>query len=271
VKVRLLGTGASEGFPAIFCDCPVCSAARRLGGKDLRSRSGALVDDILKIDLGPDTLCQIHRDRLNPVTWKHVVYTHSDDDHFAVRELQYLFPPFTTGNKAEFDVGANETILRQIHKELKGIDGLRTYRLPAFEAVDVGPYRITGVRAAHLDEEEALNLLVDDGRAQMLYATDTGWWPDETWEFLESLARPLDLLVIDCTHGGCDCTYRGHLNIDQVLELRRILLKDGALLGRSRVITTHHCHRGGLTHDQLAARLVPHGIEVGYDGLEVSL
>ncbi len=29
MKLQYLGTAAAEGIPALFCNCPVCTAARR--------------------------------------------------------------------------------------------------------------------------------------------------------------------------------------------------------------------------------------------------
>lgn len=271
MKVRLLGTGAADGLPAIFCDCRLCESARELGGKDIRSRSSALVDGSLKIDLGPDTLCQIHQFRLNPTDWEYVLYTHSDDDHFAVRELQYLLPPFVNGRAAKFQIGANDTVLGRIATELKGSDVIRTFRLSSFQTSQLGKYKVTGIRAKHLDEEDALNLIVDDGDKKLLYATDTGWWADPTWRFMESLDAPLDLLVVDCSHGCKDIDYCGHLDIGGVIRMRERLVKAGALTAKSRIVSTHHGHNGGLTHAELSEALNPHGIEVGFDGLEISL
>ena len=37
------GTGASEGVPSPFCDCPMCNYAREHGGKDVRKRSCCLL------------------------------------------------------------------------------------------------------------------------------------------------------------------------------------------------------------------------------------
>ena len=55
MKLRYLGTAAYEGIPSLFCQCELCKKARELGGKNLRSRSQALVNDDLLIDFPPDT------------------------------------------------------------------------------------------------------------------------------------------------------------------------------------------------------------------------
>lgn len=55
MKITYLGTAASEGLPAPFCTCPVCQKARQEGGKSVRTRTQALVDESLLIDFPPDT------------------------------------------------------------------------------------------------------------------------------------------------------------------------------------------------------------------------
>ena len=35
MKLLYLGTAAAEGWPALFCSCPVCESARKEGGRNL--------------------------------------------------------------------------------------------------------------------------------------------------------------------------------------------------------------------------------------------
>ena len=53
--VKYLGTGAAEGIPAVFCHCNICKHARQKKGRNIRTRSQALIDGKLLIDFGPDT------------------------------------------------------------------------------------------------------------------------------------------------------------------------------------------------------------------------
>src|SRR5438270_9602508 len=87
MKIRLLGTGAADGIPAFHGDCRICRHAREHKGKDIRSRSAAVVDGCLKIDLPPDTLMQMHQSGTNARDWSALLFTHSDEDHFAVDQL----------------------------------------------------------------------------------------------------------------------------------------------------------------------------------------
>lgn len=272
MKVLLLGTGAADGIPALFCDCAVCRFAREHGGRETRSRSAALVDGCLKIDLGPDTLSQVHTHRLNPADWKWLAYTHSHDDHFAPRELQYLFPPFATETTPSLEILANAKLVEKIRCMAPEAESLPARVIRPFETAELGPYRVTALLATHQNgDEDALNLLIDDGCSLLLYATDTGWWEERTWHAVESLPKPLDLLVVDCAHGDRMIEYNGHMGVEMVLRMRDRLMKSGAIAETSRVVSTHHCHRGGLTYEQLVARLEIHGVQAGYDGMCIEI
>ena len=55
MKLQFLGTAAAEGIPSLFCQCDVCEKARARGDREIRSRSQAIVNDCLIIDLPCDT------------------------------------------------------------------------------------------------------------------------------------------------------------------------------------------------------------------------
>lgn len=53
MKIRYLGTAAAEGWPALFCSCPICTKARAEGGRNLRTRTQAILDGELLLDFRP--------------------------------------------------------------------------------------------------------------------------------------------------------------------------------------------------------------------------
>ena len=55
MKLQYFGTAAAEGWPALFCGCDACRRAREAGGRNIRTRSQALIDDKLLIDFPADT------------------------------------------------------------------------------------------------------------------------------------------------------------------------------------------------------------------------
>ena len=39
MEFRYLGTATAEGLPTMFCKCPVCERSRKLGGRNIRTRT----------------------------------------------------------------------------------------------------------------------------------------------------------------------------------------------------------------------------------------
>jgi len=274
MTIQILGTGAAEGIPALGCNCEVCCTARERGGKNIRSRSGALIDNLLKIDFGPDTLYHIHRERLNPTDWRFLVFTHSHHDHCAREELQYLLPGFAPPETARnLRIFGNAAVKAKVESVVV-YTGLRLEctLIRAFERYSIGDYTLTPVRATHMTEvpdEEVLNLIIEHNGRRLLYACDTGWYPEETWDFLANVK--LDLLILECCFGFKPNEYAGHLDFERCLEVVQRLRKQGTLSSRSQVVLTHFSHNGGALHEELEARATPVGILIGWDGMRLNL
>ena len=80
------GTGAAEGVPSPFCDCPMCNYAREHGGKDVRKRSCFRLGRNIMIDMGPDIFTQaLQYGSMCDI--EHVLITHTHDDHFNFTAL----------------------------------------------------------------------------------------------------------------------------------------------------------------------------------------
>lgn len=265
MKVQLMGTGGAEGIPALHAHTRVSNHARVHGGKDVRTRSAALVNGEFKLDLGPDTVCQVHRLNLDTHDWTAVFYTHSDLDHLAIPELQYFLYPFDQeGFAMPFPVYGNEHVVQRIADYYPDWP-IELHQTESFRPFTHGHFQLTPIQARHLIEEDAQNLILDDGERTLLYATDTGYWAEVTWRFLEKVK--LDALVIECTEGYRKTGYDGHLDIELCRAVVCRLREMGTLSPQSIVCTTHHSHNGGATHADLEADLNPDGILVGYDGL----
>lgn len=257
-----MGTGAADGIPGLFSTSRVCEYARRVGGKEIRSRSSALVDGVVKIDFGPDTWAQVQALGLRPMDWQAILLTHSHDDHFTPSEFKYLFPPFAEEVKPPTVYG-NTKVCELLRRAFERASEIPLFPLRPFQKVTIGDYEITPIKAFHQEDEDSLNFIVRREKA-LLYAVDTGMYESETWEFLS--VQKIDLLVIECTGGLNPCRYGMHLNAEQVVEMVERLRKTAALMLDSRVCTTHHGHTGDATHEELETFFAPYGIEVGYDG-----
>jgi phosphoribosyl 1,2-cyclic phosphate phosphodiesterase len=268
LRLTLLGTGAADGIPSFYGDTEVNRYARLHGGKDIRSRSAALVDEELKIDLGPDTLGQCQRFGIDPMDWTAVLFTHSHADHLCRSELQYFLHPFNERDQLKFTIYGNRKVLDLIYAAYADWP-MELIETRSFETFAHAGYEITPIHANHALDEDSQNLIVRRNGCSLLYATDTGYWEEKTWEFLQD--QKIGTLVIECTDGFETSDYWGHLNIAQCAEVVERLRRQGTLKPNAQVLTTHHSTRGGATHSQLEVALCEYGIEPGYDGMVVDV
>ncbi|MBR5009902.1 MAG: hypothetical protein IKY06_04600, partial [Clostridia bacterium] len=89
MKIQWLGTAAAEGWPAVFCTCEACKKAAQLGGKNIRTRAGAIVDDVLLIDLNPDLYAQKLSLGLDLCLLKDIIVTHNHGDHLTPLYIEF--------------------------------------------------------------------------------------------------------------------------------------------------------------------------------------
>ena len=88
MKIKYLGTGAAEGIPALFCHCDICNYARKMKGKNIRTRAQLLIDNELLIDFGPDTLMHSIQYDIELANILYCLITHTHDDHLYVDDLR---------------------------------------------------------------------------------------------------------------------------------------------------------------------------------------
>src|SRR5699024_8159928 len=137
-----------------------------------------------------------------------------------------------------------------------------------FQKYEIGEFIITPLLADHGPAENCFIFHIQRDNLQYLYGNDTGWFPEETWEWLEN--TKLNIVTLDCTNGLIP-KRRHHLNIDAVKDIKRRLIEKKVIDHTSRVIATHFSHNIHLTHHELEEQLNPHKIEVAYDGMVLSL
>ncbi len=271
--LRVLGTAAAEAWPAPFCVCEACDRARFRGGKDVRSRASYLIGDAVKVDWPPDSVMHALRDGLDYALVKHLFITHGHFDHCAVGDLEFRRQGFAVlGEGAVLNVYGSQAVLDYLNGRLREPQALalKYHRLRVLEPVTVErTITVTPVRAAHAsEEEEALNFVIETGRKSILIGHDTGWYAEETWDFLGT--KELDVLFMDCTMGP-QAGRIGHMGIPALIEVQQELRKRGALAPDCQFLATHFSHNGGMLHEDLEAELEPHGMRAAYDGLELEV
>lgn len=278
MKFKFLGTGAAEGFPAMYCGCAYCEAARKSGGKDLRTRSQAMIDEDFLIDYPSDSFIHAMQYRLRMDSVKYIFVTHSHLDHFApedatMRGLAFahnIREPLVTvyGNEAVKKVydWAHETMIGKIK------DGY-TYRLlKAYEPVQAGEYTVIPLPARHDPNENCYIFVIRKGGKTILYGNDTGMLYEEVFDYLKEQNIYFDMVSLDCTMVENPVSDEGsHMGIDGVVRVKARLMKSGNADGRTKFFANHFSHNGNPTQERLEKLLLPHGIMPAYDGLEVEL
>lgn len=270
MNIHILGTAAAEGFPGIFCRCEHCIKARQLGGKNIRSRSSAIIDGILKVDFPPDSYYHVLRDGIDMAAIKYLLITHTHSDHLQADELEMRNPIYAHGIDHPLKIFGHDQAMQhclqavKLNKdriELQLIQPFRTFEL------EEGTY-VTPLLADHDRRQTCLLFYIERNGKVLLYGHDTGWFPEETWQWLKG--KSFDAALLDNTNGPLPGR-RNHMNNDAILEMKEAFESNGMLKKDGTVIVTHFSHNCGMLHEDLEAFYSPHGIKVAFDGMKLTI
>ena len=274
MRVLFLGTGAAEGYPAMFCECAHCTTARARGGRNLRRRSALLVNDDLLIDMGPDLMASMHATGANFGRVSTMLITHSHGDHFHLANLYMRRGGFCATTPAMMDVfgtpPTTEAIMTAANERNLSAEEfhLRLNTIQPGDSWQAGRYRVTAFRAMHAEELEPVFFAIEEGGRTLLYASDTGPFPEETWQQLREFK--FDCAIVESTMGiGPPGTH--HLSMHQCVEHHEALESNGLLQPGAPRYATHFSHNRTPPYLECAEFFAPHGIEPAYDGLVVQV
>jgi phosphoribosyl 1,2-cyclic phosphate phosphodiesterase len=250
MKITFLGTGTSVGIPSIGCDCDTCLSDDR---RDKRLRASILIEENeQKIIVDTSTDFRYQALRIGLKRLDAVLFTHAHADHcFGLDDAR----PLMFRNKMAIPVYASAVTW----------EGLRRVYSYAFEPSQSGVPQIiphTIEKDFKLGGLEIKPLTVMHGKlpvtafriGDFAYVTDCNVIPETTLAEL----RGLDVLVIDALRFK---THPTHMSLDEALEYIKLLKPHRALL-------THISH--DIKHQETSGHL-PAGVEIAYDGLEVTL
>ena len=271
MKLTVLGSGAAEAIPDPYCSCEVCQTARREGGRHIRGRSAALINDDLLIDLGPDIVSAASQFRLFLGNLSTVLITHRHSDHWVPQNLMWRESGFTPTLVAPLTVYGPADAPQGYEPDFERMTNLEYHPVTSGDHWTTGAYRVTAVPATHGDGKlEALLYVVDDGAHRVFYATDTSSLSEDAWDILRPLG-PFDLILLDATSGlrsGGDA----HHGFEKFVETRARMIEEGLLILEKTTLAAHHfSHNGGLTHTGLVDKYKPYDVAVSYDGRVFSL
>ena len=274
MKIRFLGTAAAEGMPALFCKCDACKKARELGGKNIRTRSQAMVNDTLLIDFPCDTYMHILQNGIDLTHIHHCVITHTHSDHYYPTDMTFVMPGYAElpEDYKGLHIYGSSAIAEEMEKIQKKTGGLTDYCcLPVFEPCVIDEFVITPLKACHGATDPYI-YIIDDGTRRMLYANDTDIFPEETWDYLVSTKQRLDMVSMDCTGGAYEeLSYQGHMCVGRNIKCRDRLLETGICDENTVFVLNHFSHNGLHTlHEDFSKIAEEYGFISTYDGMELA-
>lgn len=278
MKLQYIGTGAAEGFPGMFCQCEACERARKAGGHNLKTRSCAIIDDQVLIDLSPDLYVQSLLLGLELGKVKDLVVTHTHKDHLdsfflglRARDGATKLPKIMEEENYLSVYGSSfvETAVHRALEEESYSNDSRIRFIPVETGIwfQAGRLKFCPLKANHKKAELCHIYAVTDGSGSLLYANDTGALSEETLDMVGSLGLVFDVVSMDCARGTLPGD--GHMGIKENLDLKKCLEQMGCTGPNTRYYLNHLSHMSGVIHDDLQRMMRAEGFTVAYDGMAV--
>ncbi|MBQ7700445.1 MAG: hypothetical protein IJT49_08905 [Clostridia bacterium] len=281
MKLTYIGTAAAEAIPGLFCECSFCENARRVKGRELRRRSGAVIDNDLMIDFSPDAYTGTLSLGIRLNELRYLLFTHSHADHFCVHELEYRRTPVfcvLPEDREKLKVYGNRNIesgLKNVFGDDLSQQGFEFSFVFPYVPFHFGDYTVTPLSVIHNPPEDAYIYLIEKGGVKLLYANDSGMFPEKTFEYLKGIK--LDIISLDCTLGHSPHA-TGHMGFSANLKVKEILVENGCVKDDT-VFVSHHFSHNGLradnpgevdwTYENFMEMAKPHGFIMSYDGLVI--
>lgn len=280
MKLQYLGTAAAEGIPALFCECENCKRSRQLGGRNIRSRSQALLDDTILIDFPADTYMHFIQHNVPFAKIKTCLVTHSHSDHLYPKDIlmringnfAHVSPdsePLTFyGDESSYQMIQN--VIETGHIPEKDV---RNVLISLNETFEVEGYQVTAIRANHDPASTPVLYVIRKDDTSVFYSNDTGEYPQESWECLRRLCKdgkPLSLVSFDCTSGNTVSDYYGHFDLGRCQKAREQMLQEGIADENTKFVLNHFSHNGDdVVYEDFVKIAATYDYEVTYDGMIV--
>lgn len=274
MKFQFLGTAAAEGIPALWCECEVCRRSREIGGRALRTRSQAIIDDQLLIDFPADTYAHLLKNKLDLLNVHNILITHSHQDHLYELDFGMLSPGFShVPADFKLNIYGSDKVGEMVSPKIANIPQLASFtEVKAFEPFCAGKYSVTPLKAIHDPNAGPLFYMISDGEKTVLYGHDTHYFCDEVWEYLAKVKPHFDLVSLDCTNGMRPMNYVGHMGFYENRQVRDRFIAEGYADEKTIFVSNHFSHNAeSVVYDDLAKIAAKEDFLVSYDGMIVTL
>ena len=274
MKITYMGTAAAEGVPALFCQCDACQTAKREKGKNIRSRMQTLINDDLLIDFPPDTFMHMIHNGLDLDLVQNILITHTHEDHLFAPDISYRMDGYC-GKRPPFklNIYSDREVYRLIDDYIQSVKGEKSFYevvnlvVPApFTSYAVGEYTVYPLLADHNPPENCYMYIVQDKQGKtLLYAHDTGYFPQQTWDFLKNSNFLFDFISLDCTSGWLESD-RIHMGMSCCKRVRDTLCDMGLTHENTLYVVNHFSHNGLRgSHEELEAYAHTFGFTAAFD------
>lgn len=281
MKLKYYGTGAGYGLPEVFCNCRICRHARENGGKDIRTRSMALLDGRLAIDLSVDTFHHCAFAGLDMTKVRHVIVTHNHHDHFFTTDLFSRVKGMDDPVNFYISEGSGVAVRATVEKHKADFaSGKRdpeawtraeVHTIEYFKPVKILDYIITPLPALHKSAPDPMIFVIESEGKSILWAHDTGKFLPDTVEWIRNSGLVFDFVSMDCTlRRGAQIT-QSHMDLDWCIEMADLLRSNGNADDNTKFALSHIGHLVDRTHDELTAEAAEVGMIVAYDGMEIEV
>lgn len=277
MKVKFFGTGAWEGIPSMFCKCPVCEYARRVKGKEVRSRSGFMVDGKIALDFSPDAYQNFVKNDVVFGEIERLFITHSHEDHLYPSDvLMCITKRESAGLAPLLHVYGNDKVIDMLTSNSLYLEETKTkanfHPIRHGDVVQFDGYEVTALYTYHDPSEESFAYLIAKGEKAYLHLVDSDEPQEKLLNYLVEKGIKLDGVSADCTSGSLEQGFGGHMSIWQNIRTRDALKKLHLLQKNAKYILTHVSHFSGVdTHEFLSKIAAENDMILAYDGMEIDL
>ena len=281
MRLKYYGTGAGYGIPEIFCDCRVCRNARDEGGRNVRTRSLAVLDGRVAIDLSVDAFHHNAFSGLDMTKIHHVLVTHNHHDHFFPTDMFTRARNMTEPVKFYISEASGKGVRGTVERNLAEFEAgkrdpnswtrAEVHTLEFFKPIQILDYKVTPLRARHAEVVDAMIFAIQSEDKNILWAHDTGKFPADTVEWLKSSGIAFDFVSLDCTlKRGAQIT-TAHMDLDWCVEMAELLKTNGNATENTKFAISHIGHLVDRTHAELEREAAEAGMIAAYDGMEVEI
>lgn len=253
LNITFLGTGTSSGVPMVACGCEVCTSSNE---KDTRLRSSIMVHSsttTIIVDATPDFRYQMLRKKVKDIDA--VLITHPHKDHVAglddTRPFQFFNqkPTEVYGNKMTLDGIKHEIPYAFQELTYPGIPKINLHQI-SLEPFTIGNIPVIPVQVWHH------RMPVYGFRfGSFTYITDANRIDDSEKEKIKGSK----VIVLNALRNEAHVS---HFTLQEAIDL----VKE---LNIPQAYFTHISHQLGMHN--VVSTLLPKGIELAYDGLEIHL